>query len=78
ASGSVVDLARDIGRRPEDLSQAAARLSSQGALERDRDGAWQLCADEDFRQGLDTFAKAIHDHKDRLYVLTRLLENLSR
>lgn len=75
---SLDEMARDLGRRPEDLAAAAAKLESKGMLGADRGGGWVLSADSGLRATLASFSEAINDHKQRLFVLTRLLENLSR
>lgn len=71
-------MAHDLGRRPEDLAAAAAKLEGKGILVADREGGWVLSADSGLRTALASFSDAINDHKQRLFVLTRLLENLSR
>lgn len=76
---SAQELADDVGRRQEDLVRAARGLEERGVLaeaEGERD-AWQLTPDPSIRRGLDIFVRSIADHKERLAVLTRLLENLS-
>ena len=75
---SLQAMALDLGRRPEDLASAAAKLESRGILVADREGGWTLTPDRALRASLTAFSEAIKDHKQRLFVLTRLLENLSR
>lgn len=71
-------MAHDLGRRPEDLASVAAKLEGKGILVADREGGWVLSADSGLRTALASFSEAINNHKQRLFVLTRLLENLSR
>lgn len=75
---SLEAMALDLGRRAEDLKAAAAQLEKTGMLLAERDGGWSLSPDPGLRQALEMFSAAINDHKQRLFVLTRLLENLSR
>ena len=75
---SLESMARDLGRRPEDLAAAATRLEGSGVLLQAGAGRWRLSSDSQLRASLQGFAEAIDDHKQRLFVLTRLLENLSR
>ncbi|MCL5942012.1 MAG: hypothetical protein M1325_00530 [Actinobacteria bacterium] len=72
------DLARDIGRRVEELAAAAQELERLGVLAGAEAGGWRLVDTPEIRGGLRLFAEAVKDQKDRLFVLTRLLENLSR
>ncbi len=75
---SLEAMALDLGRRPEDLSAAAAKLERRGILVADPGDGWFLAPDTSLRAALVAFSEAISDHKQRLFVLTRLLENLSR
>lgn len=75
---SLEAMALDLGRRPEDISAAAAKLEHRGILVADSGDGWFLSPDSDLRAALASFSEAIKEHKQRLFVLTRLLENLSR
>ncbi len=72
-------MAADLGRRPEDLAAAAALLEVRGVLVGEPDGVgWKLTQSPELRADVEAFNQAIANNKDRLFVLTRLLENLSR
>lgn len=75
---SLQAMALDLGRRPEDLTAAAGKLEKRGILVADGEEGWSLSPDPTLRAALTAFSEAISDHKQRLFVLTRLLENLSR
>lgn len=78
ANLSLDDMAVSLGRSPGDLASAAATLEAKHILLPGSGGGWTLSGDPELRRALASFSEAIADHKRRLFILTRLLENLSR